>query len=70
MYRVHVIRLVVVLIAAAFYVQGALAWGEPKNEPPFTRETPRAIAAAVNGAFIDVRGEPKNQLPFTRRVVP
>ena len=66
MHRIHLIRLALALAGAAFFAQGALAGGEPKNQPPFTRHTPRTLAALPSGTGFDVRGEPKNQLPFTR----
>ena len=68
MHRIHIGRLVLALTAAAVLAQAALAGGgERKNEPPFTRHTPRVVAAVVNANSPDVRGEAKNQLPFTRR---
>lgn len=55
---------------AAILAQAALAWGEPKNEYPFTRSTgSRATQSATAGAAAAVpavRGEPKNEAPFTR----
>jgi hypothetical protein len=72
MHRAHLIRLLVALAGAAAFAQGALAWGEPKNEPPFTRQVPqqRSAAAATHSATIAAQGEPKNEPPFTRPVTP
>ena len=73
MHRAHLIRLQVALAAAAVFAQGAaLASGEPKNEPPFTRQVPqeRSVAAATHTATIAAQGEPKNEPPFTRPVTP
>jgi hypothetical protein len=69
MTRTQVIRVAVAVTSAAFFAQGAGARGEPKNEPPFTRQmhAPRAVETAQR-VEPDVRGEPKNQVPFTRRV--
>jgi nitric oxide reductase large subunit len=67
--RRHVIRLLVVATAAAVSVQGALASGEPKNEPPFTRQVAsRTVEVVKTKASIEIRGESKNERPFTRRV--
>ena len=53
----------------AFAAAAALGAGEPKNEPPFTRQVgdvaERYVAAT---ATADPAGEPKNQWPFTRTV--
>jgi hypothetical protein len=72
MHRAYLIRLAVALAATAVFAQAALAWGEPKNQPPFMHRVPqqRSIAAANHAVRTDVRGERKNQLPFTRRVAP
>ena len=63
-----------VCMAAA--AQSALAGGEPKNVPPFTRSATggRSTAqvllspSAIASARIAIMGEAKNQLPFTRAV--
>jgi hypothetical protein len=72
MHRVSVIRIALALTAAAACAHGALASGEPKNGPPFTRHASqqRGVEAVSRSTTADVRGEPKDQLPFTRRVVP
>jgi hypothetical protein len=71
-HRAHLIWLGVTLTGAAVCANAALAWGEPKNQPPFTRQVAaqRSVEAAARAMHIDIRGEPKNQLPFTRRVAP
>ena len=62
--------------AAAGIAPTALAAGEPKNEPPFTRPvvTIRVTEQLVHVGHVSssrgIRGEPKNELPFTRRVLP
>lgn len=59
----------VVLATAAVLAQGALAGGEPKNQPPFTRVVnAHELQAAVilNAANRVIHGEAKNELPFTR----
>jgi len=60
----------VALATVAVLAQVALAWGEPKNEWPFTRPTDgRAPQAATDRAWHTaptIIGEPKNQPPFTR----
>lgn len=60
----------VALAAAAVLAQGALAGGEPKNQPPFTRTVDtRALQGATNAAKrLAIHGEAKNELPFTRMV--
>jgi hypothetical protein len=68
MHRRQIARFALVLTGAAIVAQGALAAGERKNDQPFTRKTPRTVAAATHTNPIDVRGEAKNQLPFTRRM--
>ena len=72
MHGVSAIRIAVALTVAAACAHGALASGEPKNGPPFTRHASlqRSVAAVSRSTTADVRGEQKNQLPFTRRVVP
>ena len=63
-------------ICAAAAAQAALAGGEPKNTPPFTRPAVdgRSPAAAINltastiaSARASIRGESKNEQPFTLR---
>ena len=70
MHRAHLVWLGVTLIGAAVFANAALAWGEPKNQPPFTRQVAaaRTVQAAAGAVRSDVRGEAKNQLPFIRRV--
>jgi hypothetical protein len=62
----------VVVVASAVLAQAALAGGEPKNEPPFTRSVAvRTAQSAVPSASSPARvaAEAKNELPFTRRIV-
>jgi hypothetical protein len=60
----------VALAAAAVLAQAAFAWGEPKNEWPFTRPVGARAPqeAAHHAAQVDtpIRGEPKNEPPFMR----
>jgi len=72
MHRTHLVWLGVTLTGAAVFAHAALAWGEPKNQAPFTRQVAvqRSVEAAAGAAPSDVRGEPKNQPPFTRLVAP
>lgn len=60
----------VALATAALLAQAALAWGEPKNEWPFTRmvgaRTTQAAIHRASGANPVISGEPKNEPPFTR----
>jgi hypothetical protein len=72
MNRTPLVLLGVTLIGAAVLAHAALAWGEPKNQPPFTRQVAaqRSVETAARAVHTDLRGEPKNQLPFTRRVAP
>jgi hypothetical protein len=58
------------LLATAAVAQVALAGGEPKNEPPFTRHVGRSIEHAKRLARTSEvpRGESKNDTPFVRRV--
>ncbi len=67
MQRTSAIQLAVALTGAAVLAQGALAGGERKNDPPFTRHV---AATGASNARVDVRGERKNQRPFTRRIRP
>jgi hypothetical protein len=53
----HLTRTLGIVLSAAVLAPTALAAGEPKNQPPFTRP--------VDGTAL-VRGEPKNDVPFTR----
>ena len=63
-------------VCTAAAAQAALAGGEPKNAPPFTRPTtsgrsPAVVilsASAIAGARTAIVGEAKNELPFTHRV--
>jgi hypothetical protein len=73
----HTARLAIATSAAAAAIAPtALAAGEPKNEPPFTRPvvTIRVTEQLVHVGHVSssrgIRGEPKNELPFTRRVLP
>jgi hypothetical protein len=72
MHRAHLVWLGVTLTGASVFAHAALARGEPKNQPPFTRQVAaqRSIEVAAHAVHTDVRGEPKNQLPFTRLVAP
>jgi hypothetical protein len=69
----HLLRsTAVAACGAAILAQAGLAWGEPKNELPFTRPVvTRATQAtpSVVRTSPEIRGEPKNELPFTRPVV-
>jgi hypothetical protein len=71
MHRAPVVRIVVALTGAAVFAQAALAGGEPKNQPPFTRlvAQQRSVDAAPRPQT-EVHGEPKNEKPFTRRIAP
>jgi hypothetical protein len=56
----------VVCVAAA--AAPALAGGEPKNQPPFTRPIAVRVSAGVIAApTAGPTSEPKNQPPFTAR---
>jgi len=62
-------------VCTAAAAQSALAGGEPKNGPPFTRPTtsgrsPAMVilsASAIASARAAIVGEAKNELPFSRR---
>jgi hypothetical protein len=65
------------LIAAGAFTPVALAAGEPKNEPPFTRPVAAATAShldRVGGTLVvpssggEPRGEAKSETPFTRPI--
>ena len=60
----------VALATVAVLAQSALAWGEPKNEWPFTRlvgaRTTQAAAPSASRTSPAISGEPKNEPPFTR----
>jgi hypothetical protein len=68
------------LAAATAFTTTALAGGEPKNEPPFTRVVGvrstaapaahelRARIAPGSSAGSSLSGESKSDLPFTRRI--
>ncbi len=61
----------VVVVVSAVLAQAALAGGEPKNEPPFTRSVAvRTAQSAVETASSPARvaAEAKNEAPFTRQV--
>jgi hypothetical protein len=61
-----------VLASATILAQAALASGEPKNQPPFTRPAAtRTIQATHHSVTTSpvTQGEPKNEWPFTRPVV-
>ena len=72
MHRTHLVWLGVTLTGATVFAHAALAGGEPKNQPPFTRlvAAQRSVEAAAGAVHTDGRGEPKNHLPFTRLVAP
>ena len=72
MHRTQLVWFGVTFTGAAVFAHAALAWGEPKNQPPFTRQVAAQQRAetAAHAVHTDIRGEPKNQLPFTRRVAP
>jgi hypothetical protein len=59
----------VALATVAVVAQVALAWGEPKNEWPFTRpvdgRAPQAATHQTSQTQPTISGEPKNQPPFT-----
>jgi hypothetical protein len=63
----------VALAAVAALAHSTLAWGEPKNEWPFTRSAAvRTPQTSVHRAVqVDplIRGEPKNEPPFTRPAI-
>jgi len=60
------------LVVAGTLAQGALAGGEPKNQPPFTRlvgdRTTQAANRSVSATAPIGQGEAKNESPFTRPV--
>lgn len=57
------------LIVAGALSPVALAGGEPKNEPPFTRAVAAGSLTQAQGSEVVVgQGEPKNQPPFNRPV--
>lgn len=67
----HLIAALTIGITLAVSAAPALAGGEPKNEPPFTRPaSDRAPTVVVRHQTLTQvpRGEPKNELPFTRPV--
>ena len=61
---------VVALAIIAVLAQVAFAWGEPKNEWPFTRpvgaHTTQVAATPASRTSPAISGEPKNEYPFTR----
>ncbi len=60
------------ILLTAVLAHAAVAAGEPKNEPPFTRQvaarTSQAATHTARASSPVIQGEPKNELPFTRTV--
>ena len=65
----HIRIAIAAVTCAAVAAPAAVAAGEPKNQPPFTRPVgvlvERHVAVTTTA---DPAGEPKNQVPFTRAI--